>query len=185
MLEALIDRLPHRARQRKTPEQRAEALRRAIEGLPVHTRRAMVIGIDSNRIIVGAYVDDRGGICPMLAAHRSGGRTCFAAFARAWDDFTYAGRRPTPATDDQVGALRAMLVSRLPRNDEARRAAEAPATLPAAEHADTGERDRTGELRLRHGWAWLRPFRRYDDYAEAVASLEHQDVSVTERSTVS
>ena len=47
----------------------------------------MLRGIATNRIIVGAYVDrSSGGICPMLAAHRNGGRTDVAAFARAWDE---------------------------------------------------------------------------------------------------
>ena len=51
----------------------------------------MLRGIDSNRIIVGAYVDPAsGGVCPMLAAHRNGGRTDVAAFARAWDEYTDA-----------------------------------------------------------------------------------------------
>ena len=46
----------------------------------------MLRGIDANPIIVGAYVDRAsGGICPMLAAHRNGGRTSLASFARAWE----------------------------------------------------------------------------------------------------
>jgi hypothetical protein len=32
----------------------------------------MLEGIEANRIIVGAYSDRQGGICPMLAAHRNG-----------------------------------------------------------------------------------------------------------------
>ena len=47
----------------------------------------MLDGIRSNPIVVGAYTDSRGGICPMLAAHRHGGRTSFVSFARAWDAF--------------------------------------------------------------------------------------------------
>jgi hypothetical protein len=69
----------------------------------------MLRGIDSNRIIVGAYVDPAsGGICPMLAAHRNGGRTDVAAFARAWDEYTDP-RRPRRATRREVAKLRAML----------------------------------------------------------------------------
>jgi hypothetical protein len=69
----------------------------------------MIRGIDSNRIIVGAYVDPRsGGICPMLAAHRNGGRTSVASFARAWDMYTSA-RRPRLATRREVRTLRALL----------------------------------------------------------------------------
>jgi hypothetical protein len=47
----------------------------------------MLEGIRANPIVVGAYTDSRGGICPMLAAHRHGGRTSFVSFARAWDAF--------------------------------------------------------------------------------------------------
>ena len=61
----------------------AERLRFAVEALPMRTREAMLRGVDSNSIIVGAYVDRDGGICPMLAAHRNGGRTNLASFARA------------------------------------------------------------------------------------------------------
>lgn len=69
----------------------------------------MLRGIETNRIIVGAYVDrDSGGICPMLAAHRNGGRTSVAAFARAWDDYTNA-KRPRRATRREVNALRSLL----------------------------------------------------------------------------
>ena len=37
---------------------------------------------------------------------------------------------------------------------------------------DTGERDRTSELRDRPGWAWTRLFRRYDQYEIALRQLE-------------
>src|SRR3954464_12818945 len=62
-------------------------LRSAIDCLPARTREAMLEGIRSSPIVVGAYTDSRGGICPMLAAHRNGGRTSFVSFARAWDAF--------------------------------------------------------------------------------------------------
>jgi hypothetical protein len=84
-------------------------LRLAVERLPRHTKEAMLRGIAANRIIVGAYVDPRsGGICPMLAAHRNGGRTSVASFARAWDAFTGA-KRPRRATRHEVGTLRSLL----------------------------------------------------------------------------
>ena len=73
----------------------------------------MLRGIDSNRIIVGAYVDPRsGGVCPMLAAHRNGGRTDVASFARTWDEYTDA-RRPRRATRREVRTLRAILLDSL------------------------------------------------------------------------
>jgi hypothetical protein len=73
-------------------------LQTAIDCLPEHTRRAMLDGVRANTIVVGAYTDGRGGICPMLAAHRNGGRTSFLSFARAWDAFarTESVRRATP-----------------------------------------------------------------------------------------
>jgi hypothetical protein len=81
----------------------------AVERLPRHTKLAMLRGIGSNRIIVGAYVDPRsGGVCPMLAAHRNGGRTSVAGFARAWDEYTDA-RRPRRATRREVRTLRSLL----------------------------------------------------------------------------
>jgi hypothetical protein len=73
----------------------------------------MLRGIATNRIIVGAYVDPKsGGICPMLAAHRNGGRTDVAAFARAWDEYTGA-RRPRRATRREVAKLRSLLETSL------------------------------------------------------------------------
>lgn len=94
---------------RRTRRDPARRLRIAVERLPRHTKEAMLRGIDTNRIIVGAYVDPRsGGICPMLAAHRNGGRTSVASFARAWDEYTGA-RRPRRATRREVRALRSLL----------------------------------------------------------------------------
>jgi hypothetical protein len=66
------------------------SLSTAIDCLPARTRQAMLDGIRANPIVVGAYTDSRGGICPMLAAHRHGGRTSFVSFARAWDAFARA-----------------------------------------------------------------------------------------------
>ena len=81
----------------------------AVEALPRHTKEAMLRGIETNRIIVGAYVDsESGGICPMLAAHRNGGRTSVASFAGAWDEFTNA-KRPRRATRYEVRTLRSLL----------------------------------------------------------------------------
>jgi len=76
----------------------------------------MLRGIATNRIIVGAYVDsESGGICPMLAAHRNGGRTDVAEFARAWDAYTHP-RRPRRATRREVVKLRTLLEQSLDRD---------------------------------------------------------------------
>ena len=64
--------------------------------MPARTRQAMLDGIGGTAIIVGGYSDGHGGICPMLAAHRNGGRTSFATFAHAWDRYTKRRRRRPP-----------------------------------------------------------------------------------------
>jgi hypothetical protein len=148
----------------------------------------MLDGMAANRIIVGAYVDRQGGVCPMLAAHRNGGRTSLASFARAWDRYTGAGKGPRTATARELQTLRSMLEASLgidtvgPLADaisehralKARHpaVADAPARRERAPRRDTGERDRTSELRKREGWAWLRPFRRLDDYERAMREVE-------------
>src|SRR3954451_12249091 len=81
-----------------------EDLRLAIDCLPVRTRQAMLEGIRASDIIVGAYADRAGGVCPMLAAHRAGGRTSFVSFARAWDRFAGA-RRARRATARELRVL--------------------------------------------------------------------------------
>src|SRR2546423_13237126 len=73
-----------------------EDLRTAIDCLPARTREAMLEGVRSNEIIVGAYTDRSGGVCPMLAAHRCGGRTDFLSFAPPRGGFTGAPRRAPP-----------------------------------------------------------------------------------------
>ena len=144
----------------------------------------MLDGIERNEIIVGAYTDRHGGVCPMLAAHRHGGRTNLASFARAWDRYTYA-RRPRPATERELRTLRAMLEASLWHDDTdlAAAAADHRATVEARaeerqaerERRPTGERNRFDELRHRAGWAWLRVFRRYDDYAAALEQMESDE----------
>src|ERR1700691_1510330 len=100
---------PMRNRQRHTSSP-VERLRLAIDCLPVGTREAMLTGLNANeRIIAGAYVDGEGGVCPMLAAHRAGGRTDLLSFARSWDRFTRATRGPRTATEREVRILIAQL----------------------------------------------------------------------------
>jgi hypothetical protein len=115
----------------------------------------MLDGIASGRIIVGAYTDRQGGVCPMLAAHRNGGRTSLASFAHAWDRYTGSPRRPRPATARELTTLRAML--------EASIALELVPTLP---------RRPVERPSYPPGWAWLRPFRRFDEYRRALAELD-------------
>jgi hypothetical protein len=142
----------------------------------------MISGIDAGPIIVGAYTDGDGGVCPMLAAHRRGGRTSLASFARAWDRYTEA-RSARRATQRELRTLRAMLEASLWYEPDQGDLDKAVAELRArgverdaakAARRDTGEHDRTRELRLKPGWAWLRVFRRYDDWQEALARAEEQ-----------
>jgi hypothetical protein len=168
----------------------AQRLRTAVELLPLHTREAMLRGIERNQIIVGAYTDGEGGICPMLAAHRNGGRTNFASFAKTWDEFTGA-RRPRRATRREIRALRTYLEMSL-LEDETRGASLAQpaegiraqrresaerAAVGARIDADVarpGDRHRFRELGLRRRWAWMRPARRLDIFEATLVAAEEQ-----------
>lgn len=96
----------------------ARDLRIAIDRMPAPTRQAMLDALESNPIIVGAYTDRDGGVCPMLAAHRNGGRTSFASFAEAWDRYTRAGDGVRRATEREVNALKAMLEASIATENE-------------------------------------------------------------------
>jgi hypothetical protein len=148
----------------------ARNLRIAVDCLPVGTRRAMLDGIEANRIIVGAYTDRQGGVCPMLAAHRKGGRTSLVSFARAWDRYTGARGKPRPASEREVNTLRSMLEASVGL-EEIPSLADVPRPRRRRPPRKTGERHRARELRYQPGWAWLRPFRRLDEYEEAVSAL--------------
>jgi hypothetical protein len=131
----------------------ARDLRTAIDCLPLQTRKAMLEGVEANRIIVGAYTDRNGGVCPMLAAHRNGGRTSLASFARAWDAYTGARRRcARPATERELNTLRAMLGASIAVDE-----------LPGLEEV---ARDVKKRRRAR-----VRVFRRFAEYERAVAEL--------------
>src|SRR5215218_7928527 len=146
----------------------ARELRIAIDCLPLQTRKAMLEGIEANRIIVGAYTDRQGGVCPMLAAHRNGGRTSLASFARAWDRYTKAGGRARPATERELRTLTVMLEASIALAEQGdgglgATIAEHSASVEPRERQrrlrlrDSGEQDRTSELRGSPGWAWVGP----------------------------
>ncbi|MGH8721788.1 MAG: hypothetical protein ACREU4_07375 [Burkholderiales bacterium] len=136
-----------------------------VDCLPYETRVAMLEGIRRyDRIIVGAYTDRTGGVCPMLAAHRCGGRTDFRSFARAWDGFTGAGRRARSATERELRTLTAQLEASIWADDEFR--------------ADTLRIDVPAPPRPAHARrqsAWLGPFRRWDGYRDAVRQALGRD----------
>jgi hypothetical protein len=181
---------------RRRTRNRAQRLRTAIDALPRRTRIAMLEGIRTNEIIAGGYTaKGGGGICPMLAAHRNGGRTNLASFAPAWDRFTGA-RRPRAATPRELGALASYLELSLLRDEQdelsvtalaaqLRAERDASSTEPqpatygpksdrAATRRPTGERHRARELRRRARWAWLRPTRSYEVFAERLAAAEQE-----------
>jgi hypothetical protein len=142
----------------------------------------MLEGIGENEIIVGAYTDRKGGVCPMLAAHRHGGRTSLASFAKAWDRYTGAKRHPRPATEREVRTLRAMLEASLIYGGSELASAAAEHQRSKEQGAgsrrpkrDTGERSRLKELAGKPGWSWLRVFRRYDDFQAALAQVESEE----------
>jgi hypothetical protein len=88
------------------------ALERAIRCLPADARAAMLTGIRANPIVVGAYTDGRGGICPMLAAHRQGARVTYLNFAKAWDAFART-KRVRRATQRELRTLEDLLTASL------------------------------------------------------------------------
>lgn len=182
-------------RRRRRP---AQELRATIDRLPLEVRQAVLDGIESQRIIAGAHADGVGGVCPMVAADvrwqgiSRGSVERAQEAARAWDRYAEATGAWHPATKRQLLALRAMLEAsileqstgtEIPLSEaiaehrrvstSRHRSAEAqPVAEPTSRpRPDSGERDRTSELRDRAGWSWLRPFRSYDDYEQALRTL--------------
>ena len=102
---------------RRRQKRSSERLRRVIARMPEASRRAMLTAVGADEIIVGAYATRDGGVCPMLGAHRRGGRCDLAAFAKAWDRYTGAkDGRPRRATDRERSTLEAMLTDSLARD---------------------------------------------------------------------
>jgi len=152
-------RNPHR---RSSP---IERIRLAIDCLPVATRKAMLDGIRAQeRIIVGAYTDRAGGVCPMLAAHRGGGRTDFISFAKSWDRFARSRGAGRPATERELRILATQLEASLHETgglELDRAIAEHRMLIAERTHRDTrradDEHDPAGEIRARRlaggrGW---------------------------------
>jgi hypothetical protein len=107
-----------RNRRRHTADA-VERLRLAIDCMPIAAREAMLEGVRRNeRVIAGAYVDDRGGVCPMLAAHREGQRKGFLSFVRSWDRFTGVGTDSRQVTPRELRILVSQLEGSLAMDDE-------------------------------------------------------------------
>lgn len=157
---------PMRTRRQAT----IEDLRRAIDSLPWDTRVAMLDGIRQNDIIVGAYTD-HGGICPMLAAFRAGGRASCISFAKAWDAFAFRGARTClarRATRRELLVLTSHLEASLLDDDGASSdlgtAIAQHEALVEARPADDcpGEMDRGSQLQTLPGLFRLQDMRRYE-----------------------
>jgi hypothetical protein len=138
----------------------------------------MLDGVRHNEIVVGAYTD-HGGICPMLAAHRAGGRTSCISFAKAWDAFAFRGARTRlarRATRRELLVLTSHLEASLLNEDGATSDLGAAIAehdqLMRARPADDrpADTDASAELQSLPGWACLRVMRRYDEYERALAS---------------
>jgi hypothetical protein len=154
----------------------------------------MLTGIERNEIIAGAY-SHGDGVCPMLAAHRAGGRTTAIAFAKAWDRFAFRNVRrqqPRRATKRELMILKMYLQASLLAAPAEQAVTTAPKPArptpePAAITRSTpthvasrlapdgpGDEDRGPELGARPGWSWTRLVRRYDDYERLMALLESE-----------
>jgi hypothetical protein len=146
-----------------------ERLRLAIDCLPLATRRAMLEGVRAQeRIIVGAYTDGAGGICPMLCAHRRGGRTDFISFAKSWDRFARARGESRAATERERRILVTQLEASLIETDglELGAAIAEHRTLIAGRIRSAlpqDEHDPTGEIRARRLRRGARARRADDD----------------------
>jgi hypothetical protein len=121
----------------------------------------MLDGIRANQIIVGAYTDARG-ICPMLAAHRAGGRTNLISFAKAWDRFALGGAngarvlKPRPATARELLVLRthleaSLLDDEVPQGDLAAAIVEHRALVARRDQAGREEMQRAAARRDERG----------------------------------
>ena len=101
-------------------EHAVQDLRRSIDVLPERTRKAMLVGLENNTVITGAF-SGGGGVCPMLAAHREGDRTHCYTFPEAWDRFTGVHGRHIirQATQYEIDILRAEIeASMIPHTSE-------------------------------------------------------------------
>ena len=165
-----------------------QELRLTIDCLPLRTRIAMLEGVRSNDIIVGAYADRAGGVCPMLAAHRCGGRTSFISFAKACDGFAGA-KRARRASERELRVLLTELEASIMAEEQLDLGDAIADHVRLQGQGDgdelrrprAGDRDRSAELRTREGWSWLRPFRRLDEYERALADLDEQAKEAGER----
>jgi len=156
----------------RTKRSPIQDLRLAIDCLPVRTREAMLHGIRTNDIIVGAYSDRRGGVCPMLAAHRAGGRTSFISFARAWDRFAGA-KRARAATERELRMVALKREASLQAEGTPERPPVADLGAAIADHQAVARERRAREARAT-GLGWMRARRERRDAEGALAHVERE-----------
>lgn len=166
-------------------------LRHTIDCMPLHTRVAMLKGVREENIIVGAYTDGSGGVCPMLAAHRRGGRTTFIQFARTWDRFAKAPRKGSrPAEQRELQILARHLEASIEAESEVVTASEMGAAI--AEHrafvarteAERSAAEKRARRRERTAVAaspklvpsWMRPMGSIEEYERAMEEVGRQKV---------
>jgi hypothetical protein len=165
-------------------------LRDTIDRLPLQTRVAMLEGVREERIIVGAYTDGTGGVCPMLAAHRRGGRTTFIRFARTWDRFTNAPRRGSrPARPRELQILARHLEASIAAESETVTVSEMRSAI--AEHRALVDRRATEETAAKRARprerpagaggparlpSWMRPMGSIEEYERALEEVGRQRV---------
>jgi hypothetical protein len=166
-------------------------LRNTIDCMPMHTRVAMLQGVREENIIVGAYTDGSGGVCPMLAAHRRGGRTTFIQFARTWDRFTKAPRTGSrPAKTRELQILARHLEASIQAESEVITASEMGSAI--AEHRALVEkrlaeeqvaskralrRERTAVAASPNRLpSWMRPMGSIEEYERAMEEVGRQKV---------
>lgn len=67
----------------------------------------MLHGLGNHTVITGAFAASGQGACPMMVAHREGGRTSCCSFPEAWDKFTgvYGRHIIREATEYEVQIL--------------------------------------------------------------------------------
>ena len=119
---------------------RTRALQRAVERLPVESRRAMLAGLGERPIIAGAY-QVGAATCPGLAAYRHGARTGYSDFAKVWDRYA-RGRGIRRARGEDVATLVTMLRASLAAVDELTppESGVLPGPVPAVRHTRRRER---------------------------------------------
>ena len=140
---------PMRTRRRAT----ITDLRRAIDGLPRRHPGGDARGDPQQRHHRRRLHRPRRRICPMLAAHRHGGKTSLIAFAKAWDLFALGGARDRAArraTRRELLVLNAHLEASLLEEDAGARPGRGDRRAPGvcASAAATWSRARPARARV-------------------------------------